>query len=64
TTGTGNFDGHVRCKSGLNIGDPAVSPFYMFNIINRCYYISNNNICCLRCNTTSREYFISWFNQC
>ncbi|MFM7978605.1 MAG: hypothetical protein ACKPKO_04755, partial [Candidatus Fonsibacter sp.] len=26
TTGTGNFDGTVRCKSGLNIGDPAVSP--------------------------------------
>ncbi|MFM7981963.1 MAG: hypothetical protein ACKPKO_21855, partial [Candidatus Fonsibacter sp.] len=26
TTGTGNFDGYVRCKSGLNIGDPAVSP--------------------------------------
>ncbi len=26
TTGTGNFDGYVRCKSGLNIGDPAESP--------------------------------------
>ena len=27
TTGTGNFDGYVRCKSGLNIGDPASFPF-------------------------------------
>ncbi|MFM7988221.1 MAG: hypothetical protein ACKPKO_53800, partial [Candidatus Fonsibacter sp.] len=25
-TGNGYFDGTVRCKGGLNVGDPAISP--------------------------------------
>ncbi|MFM7986323.1 MAG: hypothetical protein ACKPKO_44125, partial [Candidatus Fonsibacter sp.] len=37
TTGTGNFDGTVRCKSGMNVGDPSVSHA-------RCSILSSGDI--------------------